>query len=299
MNQKYKYFMPFIRNKNGKETVDIHYKDYGKGQPVILIHGWPLSHRAWEPQVEEIVNAGYRCIAYDRRGFGISSAPWNSYDYSALASDLRELITQLDLQDCVIVGFSMGGGEVVRYFTDYGNDRISKAVLISSIIPLVKQKADNPNGVPAEAIQNIMDAVKNDRPKFLKGFTNDFYNYEDNKDTVSEEKMHYDWTIAAYASPRATTKCAESWAETDFRSELKNVSVPTLIVHGNADNIVPIETAGDQAAEGIENNHYEVIEGGPHGLNVTHRKKVNDILVSFLKGDLVAEGNSVLEDVEA
>lgn len=275
--------MPFITNDKAKETVDIHYQDYGTGQPVILIHGWPLSHRAWEKQVPAIVDAGFRCIAYDRRGFGISSAPWESYDYSALASDLNEIITQLDLNDCVIVGFSMGGGEVVRYLTDYGADKIAKAALISSIIPLVKQKDDNPDGVPEKALTEIMQALQKDRVGFLEGFSKNFYGYEDNKDRISEAQLHYDWSIASYASPRATIKTAEAWAETDFRPELKNVTVPTLIVHGDADQIVPIATAGKQAAAGIPNNQYEVISGGPHGLNVTHSKELNEILLSFLK----------------
>jgi len=275
--------MPFITNKKSKEPVDIFYEDYGKGQPVILIHGWPLSHRAWEGQISEIVEAGFRCIAYDRRGFGLSSFPWESYDYSSLASDLNALIKQLKLKDCILVGFSMGGGEVVRYLTDYGDKKIDKVALISSIIPLVKQTDDNPNGVPEEDLNNIMNALKEDRVGFLKTFHQNFYNYKQNKKTVSKAQLEYDWTIAAYASPRATIKAAEAWAETDFRSELANVTVPTLIVHGDADNIVPIETAGKQAAKGIKNNTYEVIKKAPHGLNVTHRKELNRILIAFLE----------------
>lgn len=274
--------MPFITNKNAEEAVEIYYQDYGKGQPVILIHGWPLSHRAWEGQVTEIVEAGFRCITYDRRGFGVSSAPWGNYDYSSLASDLDTLIKELNLSECIIVGFSMGGGEVVRYCTDYGTDKIAKAALISSIIPLVKQKEDNPDGVPEKALQEIMEALKTDRVGFLKNFHENFYNYEDNKDAVSEQQLHYDWTVASHASPRGTVKAAEAWAETDFRPEMKNVTVPTLIVHGDADNIVPIETAGNQAAEGIPNNEYHVISGGPHGLNVTHREQLNNLLLTFL-----------------
>lgn len=275
--------MPFITNENKEKKVAIHYKDYGKGQPVILIHGWPLSHRAWEAQVATLVDAGYRCIAYDRRGFGISDAPWGDFDYTTLASDLRQLILDLDLHDCVIVGFSMGGGEVVRYFTEYGDDRIAKAALISSIIPLVKKKEDNPDGVSQEDIDGIMDAVKNDRVTFLRDFNKNFYNYSEDNKTVSEQQMHYDWSIASYASPRATIKCAEAWADTDFRDELKNVTVPTLIVHGDADQIVPIETAGKQAAEGIANNTFKIIKEGPHGLNVTHKEELNEILLDFLK----------------
>ena len=277
--------MPFITNeKNSSESVDIHYKDYGSGKPVILIHGWPLSHRAWEGTVSAIVDAGYRCIAYDRRGFGISSAPWGDYDYSSLTSDLNELITQLDLNDVTLVGFSMGGGEVVRYFTDYGSDRISKAALISSIIPIVQQKDDNPDGVPQDQLNDIMAALKSDRVGFLKEkFLTGFYNYEDNKDKVSEAQLDYDFSIASNASPRATIQAALAWMHTDFRPELKNVTVPTLIVHGDADATVPQATSADQAAKGIADNQYEVIKGGPHGLNLTHSNELNELLISFLK----------------
>ena len=276
--------MPFITNKTKEETVDIFYEDYGQGQPVILIHGWPLNRKTWEQQVWKIVESGYRCISYDRRGFGISSFPWNNYDYSSLASDLNELINQLELKDCVIVGFSMGGGEVVRYLTDYGSDKIAKAALISSIIPLVKKKSDNPDGVPESALEDIKSALENDRVGFLKNFHKGFYNYDDNKgDRVSEAQLDYDFIIASHASPRGTIEAAKAWMDTDFRPELKNVDVPTLIVHGDADQTVPIATSAEQAAKGIENNRFEVIKDAPHGLNITHAKELNDILIDFLK----------------
>ncbi len=273
--------MPFITNRRKSEIVDIHYKDYGQGKPVILIHGWPLSHRAWEQQVWRIVKEGFRCISYDRRGFGISSAPWDGYDYSSLAEDLHEIIEQLELREVTLVGFSMGGGEVVRYISNFGTNRLSKIALVSSIIPLVAQKEDNPEGVPQEDIENIIDALQKDRVGFLKGFHKNFYNSEHT--SISEEQLHYDWTIAAYASPRATIQCALSWAETDFRPELNKIDIPTLIVHGDSDNIVPIETSGKQAAEMISDNRFEIIEDGPHGLHLTHKEEFNDILISFLK----------------
>ena len=275
--------MNYITNKNGKEEVSINYQDYGSGQPVILIHGWPLSHKAWEQQVWKIVESGFRCIIYDRRGFGDSSRPWNAYDYSSLASDLNELINQLKLKDCILVGFSMGGGEVVRYLTDYGSNKIAKAVLISSIIPLVKKKDDNPDGVPQKDLDGIKDALESDRVGFLKEFHKGFYNADENKDKVSEAQLHYDWSIASHASPRATIETALAWMNTDFRDELKNVDVPTLIVHGDADNTVPIKTSSDQAAKGIKNNEYKKIKGGPHGLNITHAEELNEILIDFLK----------------
>lgn len=275
--------MPFFTNDTSKNSADIHFEDYGSGKPVILIHGWPLSHRAWENQVPVLVDAGYRVIAYCRRGFGISSAPWDGYDYTTLASDLRQLILHLDLKEVTLVGFSMGGGEVVRYFTEYGADRIAKAALVSSIIPLVARKDDNPDGVPAKDLQDIMDALQADRVGFLKTFVKNFYNYKLLNHDVSEGQLEYDWNIAAYASPRATIQTAKSWAETDFRDECKNVTVPTLIVHGTADNIVPKATAGDQAAKLIPENTYREINGAPHGLNVTHKEELNKILLEFLK----------------
>lgn len=275
--------MPFLTHETETQNIDLFFEDYGHGQPVILIHGWPLSHRAWEQQVWAIAEAGYRCIAYDRRGFGNSSAPFRSYDYSTLASDLNAIIKQLELKDVILVGFSMGGGEVVRYCTDYGTDNIAKAALISSIIPLVAQKDDNQAGVPQKDLQGIMDALQEDRVDFLQGFHKNFYNYSEDNKTVSDAQLHYDWTIASHASPIATIQAAKAWAETDFRPELKNVDIPTLIVHGDADNIVPKATAGDQAAKGISNSKYEVIENGPHGLNMTHTEELNKILLEFLK----------------
>ncbi len=276
--------MPFITNKKAKEQVDIFYEDYGTGQPVILIHGWPLSRKSWEQQVWKIVEEGFRCISYDRRGFGTSSAPWDGYDYSALASDLNAIIEDLKLKDAIIVGFSMGGGEVVRYLTDYGSGKIAKAALISSIIPLVEQKADNPDGVPEKDLKGIIDALQKDRVGFLKEFSKGFYNYKENKgDKVSEAQLDYDFTITSFASPRATIQTALAWMHTDFRPELKNVDVPTLIVHGDADGTVPIETTANQAAKGIKDNTFEIIKGAPHGLNVTHTEELNKILISFLK----------------
>ncbi len=276
--------MPFITNKSAQEQVDIFYEDYGTGQPVILIHGWPLSRKSWEQQVWKIVEEGYRCISYDRRGFGTSSAPWDAYDYSALASDLNAIIEELKLEEAIVVGFSMGGGEVVRYLTNYGSSKIAKASLVSSIIPLVKKKSDNPAGVPEKDLEGIIDALQEDRVGFLKEFSQGFYNYKDNKGKrVSEAQLDYDFTIASFASPRATIQTALAWMHTDFRPELKNVDVPTLIVHGDADATVPIETSAEQAAKGIKDSTFEVIKGAPHGLNVTHPKELNELLISFLK----------------
>ncbi len=277
--------MPFLATPQteNNQPVQLFYLDTGgSGQPVVLIHGWPASHRMWERQIAVLADAGFRVIAYDRRGFGDSSQPWGPYDYDTLAEDLRSLVLGLDLRDCVLVGFSMGGGEVVRYFTNYGTDRVAKAALVSSIIPLVAQKSDNPDGVPAEALDDILQSLQTDRVQFLEGFGKNFFNADDNPDTVSAQQLYYSWNVAAMASPRATVECAKAWSGTDFRPELKNVTVPTLIVHGDADQIVPKATSADQAAKGIAHNQYEVITGGSHGLNVSHAQAFNKILLGFL-----------------
>ena len=274
--------MPYI-TKQDQKNYEIYYEDFGSGQPIILIHGWPLSGKSWEHQVPVLLDLGYRVISYDRKGFGKSFVSASGYDYDSLTADLHELITQLELKNVILVGFSMGGGEVVRYLTNYGDENIDKVALISSIIPIVKQIADNPDGVPEKALEDIMAALKKDRVQFLEGFHKNFYNYTDFSKTVSEQQLNYDWNIASHASPIATIKAAESWAGTDFRPELKNVKVKTLIVHGDADQIVPIETSAKQAAEGIVDNEFVIIPGAPHGLNNTHTAKLNEILTKFLK----------------
>ena len=274
-------YMPHLTSQNEKD-LQLYYEDFGSGQPIVLIHGWPLSGKSWEAQIPVLLNLGYRVISYDRRGFGQSSVTESGYDYDNLTKDLHEIISQLELINVILFGFSMGGGEVVRYLTKYGAENVDKIALISSIIPLVKQKEDNPDGVPEKDLQDIMTQLKTNRVTFLESFHKNFYNVNLLNQSVSQKQLDYDWTIASQASPLAAIKAAESWAETDFRAELKNVTVKTLIVHGNEDQIVPIKTAGDQAAKGIANNIYKIISGGPHGLNVTHAEELNEILVDFL-----------------
>lgn len=262
----------------------LNYVDYGNknGQAVILIHGWPLSLQSWEYQIPKIVEAGFRCIAYDRKGFGKSCATWDNYDYDDLAEDLHALITELELKNVVLVGFSMGGGEVVRYISNYGNDNVAKIALISSIIPLVKQHDDNKDGVPQKKLDQILDQLQNNRLDFLQTFHKGFYNYGLLHKSVNQAQLDFDFSVASSASPNATIKAALAWMDTDFREECKNIDVPTLIIHGKADQTVPISTAGNQAAELIKNNTYIVYDDAPHGLNVTHKDQLNKDLIEFL-----------------
>ncbi len=273
--------MPYIK-KQDDESFELYYEDFGSGQPIILIHGWPLSGKSWELQVPVLLDLGFRVITYDRKGFGKSTPTLDGYDYDGLAADLHELVSQLELKNVILLGFSMGGGEVVRYITNYGSQNVDKIALISSIIPLVKQKDDNPDGVPQNDLDEIIKNLKNDRVTFLESFHKNFYGYGMLSQTVSQKQLDYDWNIASSASPIATLKCAESWANTDFRPELGNINVKTLIVHGDNDKIVPIETSAQQAAKGISDNDFITIEDAPHGLNVTHSTQLNEILTHFL-----------------
>lgn len=275
--------MATIINKSGAEEVKLHVADYGSGQPIILIHGWPLSHKSWEKQIPALVEAGYRVIAYDRRGFGASSRPWHGYDYDSLASDLHTIIRELQLQDIILVGFSMGGGEVVRYLTNYGQADVSKVALISSIIPLVKQKDDNPDGVPAEKLAEIAQSLKDDRVGFLKGFHEQFYGVDKDPSAVSQGQLDFDFSIASQAAPQATEKAADAWANTDFRSECAAITVPTLIIHGKKDATVPFETAGQQANQLIPHSLLIKYDDAAHGLNITHSERLNNDLLAFLR----------------
>lgn len=265
-----------------RENIKLYYEDYGTGDPVILIHGWPLSAQMWEYQTQVLVEAGHRVIAYDRRGFGRSDKPWSGYDYDTLAKDLNDLITGLDLKNITIVGFSMGGGEVSRYIGNYGTSKLKKAALISSVAAFILKTDDNPDGVPQETFDEFKAAVRKDRLGFLKDFGNNFVNYDDNKDKISEAQVHFNWSIAAGASPKGTLDCITSFGSTDFRADLEKFDIPTLIIHGDADQVVPIKPSGEQAASIVKDSRYEVIKGAPHGLVFTHTEEVNKILIDFL-----------------
>lgn len=266
-------------------AIELHYEDVGTGKPVVLIHGWPLSGRSWEKQVPALVEAGYRVITYDRRGFGQSSQPWNGYEYDTLAADLHTLIQHLDLHDVTLVGFSMGGGEVARYIGTYGTDRVSKAVLAGAIPPYLYKSSDNPDGgFDDETIQGFQDGVKADRLAFLDEFTTNFFASGDRTDLVNEAFRLHNRDIAAFASPKGTLDCISAFSYTDFREDLEKFKLPTLILHGDSDAIVPVEISGQKAHERIPGSQFVVIEGGPHGFNATHAKEFNDALLEFLKG---------------
>ena len=265
------------------QPVELYYETQGTGKPVVLIHGWPLSGRAWEAQLPALVEAGYQVITYDRRGFGQSSKPWNGYDYDTLAQDLKGLMEALDLQDATIVGFSMGGGEVARYLGKYGSERVSKAVLASAVPPYLFKADDNPDGGLEESdIQGFLDGVSDDRIAFLNDFTKNFFTPKDGKLLVSKPMRLYNRDIAAFASAKATFDCVKSFSYTDFRDDLKAFDVPTLVIHGDADQIVPFEASGERSHDMIADSKLHVVEGGPHGINVTHSEEFNKTLIAFL-----------------
>lgn len=264
------------------QNVKLYVKDYGKGEPVILIHGWPLSNEMWEYQIDFLVENNYRVIAYDRRGFGKSSQPYNGYDYDTLTDDLKEIIEQLQLENVTLVGFSMGGGEVVRYFSRYEGKGVKKAVLISSIIPFLAKTEDNPEGRPKEKGDATAAAIKEDRIGFLDNFGKIFFGINIINKPLSTPLLEYYRNLCSLASPRATLKCAESLNNTDFRDELQTIKVPTLIIHGNDDKNVPIEISSEKTAKAIENNTFIVYDGAPHGLFYTEKDKLNKDLLDFL-----------------
>ena len=275
--------MPYIKkNPENSSSVNIFFEDLGTGKPVVLIHGWPVSHEMWEYQVNTLVNAGYRCIAYDRRGFGQSDRPWHSYDYDTLASDLHEVITALNLTDVTLVGFSMGGGEVVRYLGKYGSSRVSKAVLISSVVPLLSKTEDHEEGVPTEVFDGMIAGLQNDRPAFLAGFGKQFFSVNEQNNSVSQEIQNWMHQLAIVASPRATTECVRSFSETNFRIDLSVITIPIMIIHGDDDKIVPINTTSEVTSSLLPNSEYHIIEGASHGVFFTHKDEVNKLLLNFL-----------------
>ncbi|HEU4470990.1 MAG TPA: alpha/beta hydrolase [Flavisolibacter sp.] len=286
--------MKFIKTKDTStgEDVNLSYDEYGQGKPVVLIHGWPLSKEMWEYQLDALVNSGLRVIKYDRRGFGKSSKPWNGYDYDSLAEDLKALIEQLDLRDVTLVGFSMGGGEVVRYLSRFGSERVERIVLISSVLPYLLKTSDNPHGVDESVFADMMEQMKKDRIGFLDDFGKKFFGVTLISHPVSTPLLEYYRMLASLASARSTQQCALSFSQTDFRNDLSAVTVPTLIIHGDDDKTVPIESSSDLTAELIGQAQYMVYEGAPHGLFYTHRERLNSDLVNFIHADISAHAVS-------
>jgi len=276
--------MPYLTvGKENSGSIDLYYEDHGSGKPVVLIHGWPLSGRSWEKQLPALLEAGYRVVTYDRRGFGDSSKPTSGYDYDTFAADLHALITKLDLRDAALVGFSMGGGEVARYLGTHGSERVRKAAFLAAIPPFLLKSADNPEGVDGGIFDGIKKGIAADRPAFLSGFLSNFYNVDVLKGKrISDEWVRLSWNIAAMASPKATLDCVSAWL-TDFRKDLAKIDVPTLVLHGDSDRIVPLEASAKRTHEAVKGSRYVVVKDGPHGLNWTHADEVNRELLDLLR----------------
>jgi non-heme chloroperoxidase len=281
--------MPYVTvGQENSAPIKIHYDDIGTGKPIVLIHGFPLSGRSWEKQVPALLQAGYRVITYDRRGFGYSSQPSFGYDYDTFAQDLHLLITELDLRDVILGGMSMGGGEVARYLGTYGSDRVSAAAIISGVPPFLLKTRETPHGLDQSVFDDIQTAIAKDRLAYLTEFLAAFFNTDVLLGKrVSDEVVKDSWNIAAGASPIGTWSCPPTW-HTDFRDDLKQIDVPTLVMHGDADRILPIEATGASTHEAIEGSRFIVVEGAPHGLLWTHADDVNRGLLKFLASEAKA-----------
>lgn len=271
--------------KENSASIDLYYEDLGTGPAVVLIHGWPLSGASWEKQTAALMAAGHRVITYDRRGFGRSSKPGTGYNYDTFAADLNTLLTTLNLTDVALVGFSMGSGEVTRYLAKYGSSRVRKAVLIGTLGPYLVKAADNPEGVDPSVFKGIKSKIQADRPAFLLEFLHNFYNYDvTGGKLVSDPVIKDNWNVAAGASAIATLACVDAWIE-DFRGDIPRNDVPTLILHGDADRILPPDATSRRQAKLIRNVKLVELPGGPHGVLWTHADQINGELVRFLGGE--------------
>ena len=272
--------MPYITTS---DDTKLYVKDWGTGRPVILLHGWPLSADSWDDSALAFAQAGFRTIAYDRRGFGRSDQPWSGYEYDTLADDLAAVIEQTGATDAAIFGFSMGGGEVARYMSRHGGKHVSQAALISSVVPYMLKTADNPQGTDQSVFAQMTAGMQQDRAHFFAGFFKDFFGVGLLSSPVSEELLESARSVALQASLKATLACAQAFATTDFRGDLAAFSVPTLIIHGTADKTVPIDAAGRAAARGIPQAKLIEYEGAPHGIFATHKQQLTSDLLAFLK----------------
>ncbi|MEW1633679.1 alpha/beta hydrolase [Streptomyces sp. NPDC093801] len=275
--------MPYIKVAEGNSApVELYYEDHGTGRPVVLIHGWPLDGASWEKQTAALLAAGHRVVTYDRRGFGRSDQPCDGYDYDTFAADLDHVLTALDLRDVVLAGFSMGTGEVTRYLGTYGSERIAKAVMIGVVPPFLLKTDDNPAGVDGVVFKGIEEAIRADRFAFMTDFLADFYNVDVlGGERISEQAVRASWNVAVGASAKGTLDCVAAWL-TDFRADLPRIDVPTLIIHGDADRTLPIDSTAVPLARLIAGAELKVIPGAPHGLLWTHAAEVNAALLDFL-----------------
>ena len=277
--------MPFITSTATDQQVELYYEDNGAGQPVVLIHGYPLNGASWERQTRELLAAGYRVITYDRRGFGGSSKVNAGYDYDTFAADLNTVLETLDLRDVVLVGFSMGTGELARYVSRHGHERVAKLAFLASLEPFLVQRDDNPEGVPQEVFDGIEAAAKGDRFAWFTQFYNDFYNLDENLGSrISQEAVTGSWNVAIGSAPVAAYAVVSSWIE-DFRADVEAVAAaakPTLILHGTKDNILPIDATARRLHQAVPAAEYVEVEGAPHGLLWTHAAEVNEALLAFL-----------------
>jgi non-heme chloroperoxidase len=271
------------------DSTKIFYQDVGEGEPVVLIHGWPVNADMWENQTMALLERGFRVISYDRRGFGRSDKPAEGYDYDTFASDLNQLLIQLNLRGVTLVGFSMGGGEIVRYVSRFGSERVVKAAFISSVVPYLLQTDTNPDGVPIKAFDGMIAGLRDDRPKFLSDFGKTFFGVGLLSSPVSAETLQWISTLALQASLKATIDCVRAFSETDFRAELRSWTIPTLIVHGTGDKTVPIKPTAEAAAKLIPSATMVRYDGAPHGLFITHKDDLNRDLVAFMEDALVGE----------
>jgi non-heme chloroperoxidase len=276
--------MPYV--KAGQENsgdIEIYYEDHGSGPPIVLGHGYPLSGQAWEKQVTVLLESGHRVITYDRRGWGNSSQPAVGYNYDTFAADLHALIEKLDLQDAVLVGHSMGTGDVTRYLGRHGSARVSKAVLISPIPPYLVSAGDDPEGIPASVFDGFTATAKADRPSWLKGFLDNFYNMDVYGGTlVTDQAFQASFNIAAAGSAIAAVECIATW-ETDFRADIASLDIPVLVIQGDQDRILPIQFTGNRLRGLVKDLAFVSIEGGPHAIAWTHSDQVNAALAEFLK----------------
>jgi non-heme chloroperoxidase len=270
-----------VGSENGA-AIEIHYEDHGSGDPVVLIHGYPLNGNSWERQERELLAHGHRVVSYDRRGFGRSSQPTVGYDYDTFAADLNALLEHLDLSDVVLVGFSMGSGEVTRYLGSYGSARVRKAVLLGAIPPYLRKTEDNPEGVDGEVFDQIKAAIATDRYAWFKDFFDNFYNTDKlMPERISEQAWQASFNVAAGASPFASYACVDTWL-TDFRGDLAKIDVPVLVVHGTADRILPFEATAARLPDLIDDVKLVAVEGGPHNIAWTHPDDVNEALLEFI-----------------